>query len=143
MYHDRFILPLGGIVACGLALCLSLAGWAVRSSRGPHAPAPAVQGSPEAARIAAEVAAFRPEFERTLAAARGAGAQSFFGELRAISPELGATFLAELYVEAERTPALVPVVTWLRTLPLDDEPQVAALVLLTYAKRLDGVGQAR
>ena len=143
MHHDRFMLPLGGLVACGIVLGLVLAGWLVLSSTGLYAPTLAVQGSPEAARLATEVAAFRSELAQTLAAARRAGAQSFFGELRAISPGLGATFLAELYTEAERTPALVPVVTWLRTLPLDDEPQVAALVLLTYAKRLDGAGQAR
>jgi hypothetical protein len=142
MHHDRLIVPLGGIVACGLALCLALAGWVVLSAPGPHTPAPAVQDSPEAARIAAEVAAFRSEFEQTLAAARRAGAQSFFGEWRAISPGLGATFLAALYAEGERTPALVPVVAWLRTLQLDAEPQVAASVLLLYAKRLDGTGQA-
>jgi hypothetical protein len=143
MNHDRLILPLGGIVACGIALCLSLAGWAVLSSPGPHAAAPAVQDSPEAARIAAEVEAFRPEFEQVLTAARLEVAQGFFRELRYASPTLRATFVAELYAQAEQTPALVPVVAWLRTLSLDAEPQVAALVLLTYAKILGGPGQAR
>jgi hypothetical protein len=142
MNHDRFILPLGGIVACGIALCLSLVGWVVLSSPGPNAPAPAVQDSPEQARLAEEGEAFRPEFEQALTAARRAAAQGFYRDGRTVSPTLGAAFLTGLYAEAEQAPALVPVVTWLRTLPLDAEPHVAAAVLLTYTARLERDGRA-
>lgn len=141
MKHHRCVPPLGGVIGCGLALCLGLAVWGFLSSAGPHAPAPAVQGSPEHARIAAEVEAFRPEFEQALATARRDAAQGFFRDGRTVSPTLGAAFLAGLYAEAERAPGLVPVVAWLRTLPLDAEPQMAAAVLLTYAKMLEGNGR--